>query len=41
MSGYADEALEARGARPSHMAFLAKPFTNEALVQRVREVLDA
>jgi PAS domain S-box-containing protein len=41
MSGYADEALEARGARPSDMAFLAKPFTNEALVQRVREVLDA
>jgi CheY-like chemotaxis protein len=41
ISGYADEALEARGARPSDMAFLAKPFANEVLVQRIRDILDA
>jgi PAS domain S-box-containing protein len=41
MSGYPDEALEARGALPSGLEFLHKPFSNEALVERIRGVLDA
>jgi DNA-binding response OmpR family regulator len=41
MSGYADEALEARGARPADLDLLPKPFNNEALVARIRAILDA
>jgi CheY-like chemotaxis protein len=40
MSGYADDALLA-GVRGSSAAFLAKPFTPDALARKVREVLDA
>ena len=38
MSGYADEALAARGAIAAKL--LGKPFTAEALLRKVREVLD-
>ena len=38
MSGYADDALLAR-VRGASAAFLAKPFTPDALAARVREVL--
>jgi CheY-like chemotaxis protein len=40
MSGYADDAL-LEGVRGSSSAFLAKPFTPDALARKVREVLDA
>jgi CheY-like chemotaxis protein len=41
ISGYADEALGQRGVVPGNEAFLAKPFTPEALARKVREILDA
>ena len=41
MSGYARESLAAQGREIAGTAFLAKPFTREALGQRVRELLDA
>jgi nitrogen-specific signal transduction histidine kinase len=40
MSGYARESLAAEGREIAGTAFLAKPFTKEALGQRVRELLD-
>jgi CheY-like chemotaxis protein len=39
MSGHADELVEARGVLRSDVQFVAKPFTSEALLQRVAEVL--
>jgi CheY-like chemotaxis protein len=41
VSGYADDALGQRGVVPGNEAFLAKPFTPEALARKVREILDA
>jgi signal transduction histidine kinase len=41
VSGYADDALGERGVVPGNEAFLAKPFTPEALARKVREILDA
>ncbi len=41
VSGYADDALGQRGIVPGDEAFLAKPFTPEALARKVREILDA
>jgi PAS domain S-box-containing protein len=41
ISGYPDEALEARGASPAAEGFLHKPFSNEALIERIRALLDA
>jgi hypothetical protein len=41
MSGHADELVEARGVLSSDVQFVAKPFTSEALLQRVAEVLSA
>jgi two-component system, cell cycle sensor histidine kinase and response regulator CckA len=38
-SGYADEVLAARGQKTLGAAFLAKPFTADALTAKVREVL--
>jgi two-component system cell cycle sensor histidine kinase/response regulator CckA len=40
MSGYSEEALDARGAIASKQHLLGKPFTTEALLRKVREVLD-
>jgi hypothetical protein len=41
MSGYAAGILgDAEGNLESHMAFLPKPFSRDALTRKVREVLD-
>ena len=40
ISGYSNEYVEARGGSVNGSAFLAKPFSLEALSARVREVLD-
>jgi two-component system cell cycle sensor histidine kinase/response regulator CckA len=39
MSGYRDNAIGGAGEAPK--AFLHKPFTPDALLMKVREVLDA
>ena len=41
MSGYADSTIRRRGVLKSRMALLSKPFSPDALVRKVREVLDA
>jgi two-component system cell cycle sensor histidine kinase/response regulator CckA len=40
MSGYRDQAVRGNG-QPAPVTFLNKPFTPDALLARVREVLDA
>jgi CheY-like chemotaxis protein len=40
MSGYPDEAIVNHGILDAGIALLQKPFTGEALTQKVREVLD-
>ncbi len=40
MSGYNEELTEPHGVLPSGRQFLAKPFTPQTLVGRVRELLD-
>jgi PAS domain S-box-containing protein len=40
MSGYSDEAVHRHGMLHEEAAFLEKPFTERALAQKVREVLD-
>ncbi|HEV8266250.1 MAG TPA: response regulator [Gemmatimonadales bacterium] len=41
MSGYADKAIVHHGVLDPDVAYLAKPFTTEAVARKVREVLDA
>jgi CheY-like chemotaxis protein len=40
ISGYSTEYLEAQAGKVHGTAFLAKPFSLDALARRVREVLD-
>ena len=40
MSGYSDEAVHRHGVLSDSAAFLEKPFTERALMGKVREVLD-
>jgi two-component system cell cycle sensor histidine kinase/response regulator CckA len=40
-SGYADEAILEHSALGPECAFLEKPFTRDALVRKVREILDS
>jgi two-component system cell cycle sensor histidine kinase/response regulator CckA len=41
MSGYTDDAILHHGGLAGNLAFLAKPFTPDGLLRRVREVLKA
>jgi two-component system, cell cycle sensor histidine kinase and response regulator CckA len=40
-SGYADDALARHGGLASGASFLEKPFTRDALIRKVRAILDS
>ncbi len=41
MSGYTNDAVVRHGVLENTIAFIQKPITPEALVRKIREVLDA
>jgi hypothetical protein len=41
MSGYTSDTIVRQGVLEAEVAFLNKPFTAAALLQKVREVLDS
>jgi PAS domain S-box-containing protein len=41
MSGYTEDAIHHHGVLEPGLAFIQKPFTGDALVRKIREVLDA
>ena len=41
MSGYMENAVDQHGVLEPGLAFIQKPFSGEALVRKIREVVDA
>jgi two-component system, cell cycle sensor histidine kinase and response regulator CckA len=41
MSGYAEQSVANNGAMPAGVGFIEKPFTVDALMRQIRQVLDA